>query len=1103
MRRALIISILMSLSFAPTSFAEDTDIFGVVRLNVKPNLVIILDNSLSMTQIEGPIGSYDKNYDYTGEDSIQPNAIGQYKSGKYYKAQQIGPITEKIKSLFDEMNKNEVPQELISELDNTGKANKGTAYYYTGNYLNWFYECRFNYSKRVIYRFLRKRMDIDYGLMVLSDKGDGGKTVSDISSCGNSQCTMVHLKNQGICKLPHSNIGESLVEAGYYYMGVNKSYLTNQNYQGKSPIRYWCQQNHALVISDGMHYFDRDWSLWWPWEAQNRITLDDDGVSGYLDDAAAYLYTHDLRPDIGTPDTLTEMQVMKTHTATFNVDTGGWATDLLAKLTTNQRLMKSAAARGGGTYSVLRSPSDIDPVINGIMNNILNLSSGFSSAYVPVSSSSDNYSSEYAYQAMFYPPTSDDGRWIGNIKKFAVGQDGAINRGQDLWTSNTDQSAMMGGVRQKLMERTTDRNIYTNINGTSNRVDFKIGSFDTSALTKYELTSDLIKNIRCGGECDGMSPGSYALGDIIHFTPLLHYYKNANGTVSGSRIFVGSNDGMIHCFDDASGDERWAYIPEQQLSRLKYLTPEGNNAGSVLTHSYFIDGGRTLYEEKQSDNSLKKLLIFGERRGGKNYYALDVTSPDSPQKAYTLNLTSDSSFGQSWSNPQVVPVVYGNNIKNVFWIGGGYDEENQENFGAHNNRTEPKPEDDVGKGIYAVDAGNGDKLNILGNTNLSAIQNCILDPVSFNPGFKEDDANPVSDIQKKAYSRLYACDMNGNLWGFRDDEIPDDSVSFRGPGVKDGAWIGRKIFSKGNGPQRKVFYRPEVVLESFSETKKDPNGKIIGFVNHLGEYVYFGTGDREDPTYMPATNDSNRERFYAVKNYWLKGNETSLVEANLADVTTDSIQMSDDTALKQTLMSFGNRGWYINLENPGEKVVSAPLAYRGMIFFTTFTPSEDQFSDGRRGQKHRYRNQNQGQNNGNGGSNNGGNGNGNANGIDPCPGDLGAIGTSRLYALNYKTGEAVLDLDTSSSVDKLRKDSDGNYLDANGSKTDRDHAQHITGLHKNDRVAVMGSGMPGEPHLIFPKDGGVKLIANYGTNNIWSRSLNVTDMNVFYWKEKK
>ncbi len=57
----------------------------------------------------------------------------------------------------------------------------------------------------------------------------------------------------------------------------------------------------------------------------------------------------------------------------------------------------------------------------------------------------------------------------------------------------------------------------------------------------------------------------WLLGSFLHSRPKIIYYKTQ--TV----IYAGANDGMLHAFDDATGEELWGFIPPILLGRLKEL----------------------------------------------------------------------------------------------------------------------------------------------------------------------------------------------------------------------------------------------------------------------------------------------------------------------------------------------------------------------------------------------------------------------------------------------------------------------------------------------------------------------------------------------------
>ena len=101
-----------------------------------------------------------------------------------------------------------------------------------------------------------------------------------------------------------------------------------------------------------------------------------------------------------------------------------------------------------------------------------------------------------------------------------------------------------------------------------------------------------------------------SFGDVIHSEPAVVFYSNgADGQPDTAdddvKIFVGTNDGQLHCIDDATGNEVWSFVPPDQLGRLLLLS---DNAPD---HEYFVDGSPTVYY-----GSNQKILVIGSRRGG-------------------------------------------------------------------------------------------------------------------------------------------------------------------------------------------------------------------------------------------------------------------------------------------------------------------------------------------------------------------------------------------------------------------------------------------------------------------------------------------------------
>jgi type IV pilus assembly protein PilY1 len=213
--------------------------------------------------------------------------------------------------------------------------------------------------------------------------------------------------------------------------------------------------------------------------------------------------------------------------------------------------------------------------------------------------------------------------------------------------------------------------------------------------------------------------------------------------------------------------------------------------------------------------------------------------------------------------------------------------------------------------------------------------------------------------------------------------------------------------------QRKIFYAPDAVGEDF------------------GEIIFFGTGDRTNPGETDVVN-----RFYAIKNDWSVVD--TLDETDLVDVTDDLIQLGTEAQKLATQTSLENSsGWFIRLENPGEKVVASPRVYGGVVYFTTYTPDT-----------------------------------GGGGGGDPCAAST-VRGVGRLYALNYKTGASVSEFST-----EVEYDGDGD----------------VVALGKKDRAISIGTAIPSAPviailengaHIFIGVEGGIVSMPAIGTPDLY------------------
>ncbi len=319
------------------------------------------------------------------------------------------------------------------------------------------------------------------------------------------------------------------------------------------------------------------------------------------------------------------------------------------------------------------------------------------------------------------------------------------------------------------------------------------------------------------------------------------------------------------------------------------------------TPGIFVDGSPKAYVTYASDGITvtKAILIFGLRRGGNYYYALDVTNPTVPKYLYRIYKGKGGNFnqiGETWSTPVIGKVAYGTGEKWVAIFGAGYDDEMD--------KANPDTGNiDVGRGMYLADVLTG--AYVWGKSYVGGYTTMTY-PIPSDFATIDLDGDGMID-------RLYVGDTNARMWRF---DIGDLNKS----GYSDpDEWTAKMIFKSNpdTAEKRRIFYPPDVTFE------KDSTGEY--------EMLFFGTGNREDPK---GTKD--RDRIYAFKD---KNASTTKGQPDLVDVTG----FYDLSAEQQTSKINDIKtqyGWYIILDKKeGEKCLATPVVYYKTAYFTTFSPS--------------------------------------------------------------------------------------------------------------------------------------------------------------------
>jgi type IV pilus assembly protein PilY1 len=996
----------LCLLLAVTSFAHDIDLYMASGQGVEANLLIMFDNSGSMNdQIQV--------FYYDPATTYDPLVVSQARrDAVYYRVYGGGW------NLFANSIANVACPSARTALTNNGhyegntnsSCSRTNQTLRTGNYRNYLasiggseYATKLSIAKRVINDFLDTMNGVRIGVMVFNravtingvSDSEGGRLQSSIKSLNTTTRSQLKTDINNITAETWTPLAETLYEAGLYFKGGSSYFNSGVVYT--SPIQFHCQRNYVIIITDGDSTRDRNSILGSVIKDQDgdgrepggtnevHYTVDGEDMLGtdYLDDVAKYLYDIDLRSD------LEEQQNIITYTIGFTVQS-------------QHNLLERAAAKGHGRYFFSDNAQQLADAFQDIVNEILEKSSSFVAPLVPVSRMERTSAGDKIYIALFQP--NNDGMWSGNIKKFGVAQEnntlaniflgdivdanGAAALDQDgqilataksFWTtiSMDGGDVEKGGVGDVLRNRSSSRNIYTylgsNVDLTNSSNAFAEANIAPDLVglgTDTTARDNLVRFVHGYDAYDDNGNGNttekrdWILGSFLHSRPLLIHYETR------SVIFAGSNDGMLHAFDDSNGSELWAFIPPNLLNKLQALHAD------VIES--FVDGSPKAYFSYDSNGQITKaILIFGQRRGGNHYYALDITDPLVPKYLWKINpdMPDYAELGQTWSSPMIGKIAYLTGEKWVAFIGGGYDE-NQDNDPV----TVP---DSKGRAVYVVDVLDGSLLwhYSYGEDPLMAY--------SIPSDIQRVDTNGDGKID-----RLYVGDMGGRIWRF---DIKDSDPTL---------WTVKIIFnSNAGGEKRKIFYPPDVTLEKDS-----------------GDYemLFFGTGDREHPK-----ESTNINRLYSIKD---KNPSAPLTETNLVDVTQDLLQDASTSPENKTtiLNELGTKsGWFIKLDqNLGEKCLSSPVVYYGVVYYTSFAP-------------------------------NFGSGEG-----DPC---FVGEGTGKLYALRYKSGNAAFNLDGLDTIHNLTR-SDRAATIGTGIPSGV-----IITFIEGKTVAYVGVGGPGGPRVPKPK----------------------------------
>ncbi|MCK0155199.1 hypothetical protein MWU49_15900 [Alcanivorax sp. S6407] len=688
-----------------------------------------------------------------------------------------------------------------------------------------------------------------------------------------------------------------------------------------------CSSNHIILMTDGEPTSDSAYGQVTSTTGQTGSCAS--GLQGGSAEAsfacmkqlAGWLYD-------GTQNS--QKSAVQTHTVGFHLDDS-----------TAAQLAEVADA-GQGSALTAASATELESALRQIINSISDVNSTVAAPGVAVNQLNRMQHLDQLYYAIFGPEL--DSRWEGNLKRYRlslgnnapqlVDQNGNpavdpntgffMENSQSFWSREVDGPEVeMGGARSLLGDE--PRRLF--VAGDSNGDDIGSASgtsASSTAISRISNPGDLAKtgyglDASASDEQRDLLFGKLmtSWGDPLHSEPRLVNYGYL-GDIDSARndpdkqdnvLFVSTNDGMLHALDAKSGKEYFTFMPAEQavMAATRYSQPPLDADNDRTT--YGLDGSWTVWRQPDPDNltDVDKVYLYGGmRRGGRNYYALDVSNKTTPRWLWRIRGgTGDFvELGQTWSTPTLGQVMLDDKAVPVLIFGGGYSPFDHDVSGQFSGGG-----DLMGNAIYVVNANTGGLIWKVtsGGSSGGLARDSHSDMKWSIPG-----GISAVDINFDGFTDyLYAADLAGQV--FRVDL--DNQNGGASDLVKRVVTLAQLGDGAGGDAGRRRFYEPPAI------TLGNKNGNWL-------LRIALGSGYRAHPLDTQAD-----EHFFMIED------TSALADAAPADVIGegDLLDVTSDASPDESQLA-NKSGWLIELRGEGEKVLSSPAIIQNTIYFTTYLP---------------------------------------------------------------------------------------------------------------------------------------------------------------------
>ena len=851
--------IFLNVSHVRLAKADDSDIFGS---NIAPNVLILFDNSGSMSDTV-PASGYASITTYNTPLNYSTNKVYRKYDSKKSCKPNPKPCYKVYTDTVAAVNSSSARTALSASGVWSGSISGSNVDLFLGNYLNYKAcsncstpEQKIIVAKRVVKNLINNVDGVRFGVMKFKYSPNGATMMAEV---GSSKATILTAIDT-LTPTGATPLGEQLRDAGNYYKGTYSGY--------GSPIQYECQPNFVILMTDGIQNGSLDVRT----EATNRYTQDHGG-------------------------SLTGTQNVIVHTVGFGLS----AADIAAGGTEN---LQDAAKNGGGSYYTATTETALEQALEDAISQIMAATFSFATPVVPTTGTSGT---SRAYLASFQSNPSRP-FWQGYLKAYNRDSNGLIS----VDVNGVPSGTPAWDAGQALSTKTpASRTIYTVVGGT--RESFTTSNSavtDTLLGVSGSAEKNRVINFLRGTpdtndeDSDGNTTEDrpWKLGDIFHSTPVLvsppfrassdasyNTFKSAQASRT-SVLIAGANDGMLHAFKESDGAELWGFIPAHVLDDLNDMTAHNG------THEYTVDSSPIAADVKIG-GSWKTIVVFGQRRGGNNYYALDITDTTNPLYLWSF---TDARLGETWSEPAIGKIKMSDGTdKWVAFVGGGFDS-TFANYDSGNV---------VSEAFFVIDLSNGAKL-----WEFSASVANSADAAQMN--FSLPAPPTAVDLNGDGYiDRVYIADVGGQMWKFdmsKAASLVSGKVKNCSSLTDTDCWMGKRLFaaasSQTNPPAAGQYY-PAQGMYSPPTLAYDANSNL---------WLFIGSGDR----YHPNSTASNR--FYGIKENTTMANGSTLTESSLTNLGSGTGTIS--------------QGWYVPL-NSNEKVLASADVFNSIVLFTSFTPA--------------------------------------------------------------------------------------------------------------------------------------------------------------------